>query len=105
MCCLTDFPTFASQGGLDEAPVTCLRSLLRFAVLFFVITHRLQHMETEVNSNMEMYVTVPLKVAHHLSKTQVYLSAKTSGVNFSLLRSTVSHGTTKKDRVYQPSLL
>lgn len=64
-----------------------------------------QTMETEVNSNMEMYVTVPLKVAHHLSKTQVYLSAKTSGVNFSLLRSTVSHGTTKKDRVYQPSLL
>lgn len=82
-----------------------VRSLLRFAVLFFVITHRLQHMETEVNSNMEMYVTVPLKVAHHLSKTRVYLSAKTSGVNFSLLRSTVSHGTTKKDRVYQPSLL
>lgn len=78
---------------------------LEICSAFFVITHRLQHMETEDNSNMEMYVTVPLKVAHHLSKTQVYLSAKTSGVNFSLPGSTVSHGTTKKDRVYQPSLL
>lgn len=82
-----------------------VRSLLRFAVLFFVITHRLQHIETEVNSNMEMYVTVPLKVAHHLSKTQIYLSAKTSGVNFSLLRSTVSHGTTKKESLSAQSAL
>lgn len=65
MCSLTGFPTLVSQGGMDEAPGTCVGDLTGHrgsAVFLHAITHT-PHVQAGVNRCLEIYATVHLKVS------------------------------------------